>query len=207
MGFQALMFLFDPRGNIRGLIGTNPWRTVVAFSLTIAVLFCLAIAEMPAGDIPERFRPVAIALVFVVTSVLTVPMFYINALLRSRSGRDLGGRATVWELSAGLAWSTLPWLLYFALGLLIAPFLTTDPKFIKSHLGLGYVLLALGPLCLVWGYLLSRSSTLELQGLTAAQGRAAAWKSVTLQMRWFFLFAVIALSSLLAITLIARFLR
>jgi hypothetical protein len=163
MGFQLLAFLFAPRKNIHGLIGTKPWWVVIAFSLTIGMLFCLATAEMPAGDIPERFRPLAIALVFAAMSLVAVPVFYVNALLRSRSGRQFGGRATVWELSAGLAWSTVPWLLYFALGLLINPFFITHPKFIKDHLGLVYFLLALGPVFWVWRYLLIRSSMLELR--------------------------------------------
>jgi hypothetical protein len=97
--------------------------------------------------------------------------------------------------------------LYFALGLAINPFLASYPEFSKKHPGLMYLLVALGPICWLWGYLLIRSATLELQGLTAVQGRAAAWKNVTLQMRWFFLFTLVALGILLAITLIARFLR
>jgi|GEM_PF-6786462 hypothetical protein len=204
---QVLLFLIYPRRVIRDLIGTRPWRVVTAFSLMIGMISCIAIAEMPAGDIPERFKPVAIALVFICSSLLTVVGLFINGLMRNRSGREFGGRASAWDLSAGLAWSTLPWLLYFVLGLVMGPYLAEHQEFGKNHLGLAYFLLALAPICLFWGYLLGRSSMLELQGFSAAQGRTAAWKGVALQMRWFLFFALAALGILTAITLIGRVLR
>src|SRR5258707_15808738 len=109
---QVLVFLLHPRRAIRDLIGTRPWRVVIVFSLMIGMVFGLAVAEMPAGDIPERFKPAAIALVFIGTSLLVVLSLYINGTLLNRSGREFGGRASAWDLSAGLAWSTLPWLSY-----------------------------------------------------------------------------------------------
>jgi len=51
VGAQVLAFLFDPRQRVRGLVGTKPWRVVVAFSLADGLLFALAAAEMPAENV------------------------------------------------------------------------------------------------------------------------------------------------------------
>jgi len=165
MGFRVLAFLFAPRKNIRDLIGTRPWRVVSAFSLTTGMLFCLVVAEIPAGDIPwpEQYKRLAIPLTFVATSYLSGLSLYWTGLLLSRWERQFGTRATVAELSAAMAWSTIPWLLYFALGLLTNPFLTADSKFIKNHLYLADFSIALGPISWLWGIFLIRSSLLELR--------------------------------------------
>jgi len=101
----------------------------------------------------------------------------------------------------------IPWLLFFVLGLVMSPYFQRHPEFVKDHLLGAYFLLALGPICLVWGYLLGRASLLELQGFTAAQGRKAALIGVTIQMRWFLSFVLIVLGVTFAVFLLARFLR
>lgn len=117
-----------------------------------SLAFAIAVLIAPIEFISEGIKPLASILVFFISSLLAVGLFYMDGLLRVRPKPSIERHAWIWKLSAACAYSTIPRLLYYYLGLALDPCLSNHSEFAKNHFAVTVFLIGLGTACLAWGY-------------------------------------------------------
>lgn len=106
-----------PRGTIRAIVDSDPSQSVPLLAGLFGVAFALAMfrESLPGERTPRR---VDVAMILIVSAVLGNVGHFLLAVLIRRTGSWLGGRASLAECRAAIAWGCVPQVV--RVGLLLA---------------------------------------------------------------------------------------
>jgi hypothetical protein len=187
----------NPRATIRGVVDSgrrgDPALISAVWGLSAGIIF----AAEPSKTFPPGMKPLIVALSVIVGTLLMTGVNYMGGALMAWSGRKVGGKATVGEISEALALSMIPFVSFFVVGAVAA--ISIRLMYGGQVVGDGhqpvpvwtYSLVGLGAVLGVWSWVLRRNCILEVQGFSAAQGRRASWIAMR---RYLLLLALAVLS-------------
>jgi hypothetical protein len=155
-------------------------------------------------------KPSIVVFFALASTLIMTGVTYMNGALRAWGGRKLGGKGTVVELSEAIALSQIPFVSWFALWAVVAvwlPFIYGARPPVNGSRSTSlwfYSVLGLGAVLFVWSAVLRKYCILEVQGLTAAEGRIAFWTGM---IRFFLLLAAAAVLLVVAPLAVSRILQ
>jgi Yip1 domain len=191
-----------PRGTIRAIVDTDPSRSVLPLAMIYGISSTLGRSmQKSPGDVLSL--PVVLGIALIGGSIVGIIWIYIMAALVRWTGSWLGGRATLDECRAAIAWGSVPSAVNLALMLgLIGVFghdlfRTTGLDDVGMTKGVILLVVGLGQVVIgVWAAILTVKTVAEVH-------RFSAWRSLSA----FLLIVAVMLGVIVAIVLAVFALR